>query len=81
MGYFPHPAAPRPDPEPSKPSLLPQYVVAFMLILQAANALYQGVTVITPACADFTQRLNDQFNSALFIAALLYAGGFWRRNP
>ena len=58
----------------------PQYVVAFMLIGQALWALYQGVTFYTPACANFQQQLNDQFNSALLIAALLAAGGFWRKT-
>lgn len=58
----------------------PQYVVAVMLLGQALWALFQGITFYTPACADLSQRLNDQFNSALLIAALLAAGGFWRKS-
>lgn len=56
-------------------------VVALLLAGQALYAIYQGVTIFTPACADAQFRLNDQFNSAIVLAALLAAGGFWSRPP
>lgn len=54
-------------------------LVAILLAGQAAWALLQGAMLFTPACADHVQRISDQFNSALLLAALLAAGGFWSR--
>lgn len=52
-------------------------LVALLLAGQAIYALAHGVTLVTPACADQAQRLNDQFNTAILMAVLLAAGGFW----
>ncbi|MCA0423979.1 MAG: hypothetical protein LCH61_11750 [Proteobacteria bacterium] len=54
-----------------------QFLVALLLGGQVLWAMFQGVTVFTPACADHAARLNDQFNSAILFAALLALGGFW----
>ena len=57
-----------------------QLLVALLLGGQALWALIQGATVFTPACADFSTRVNDQFNSALLFAALLACAGFWSKR-
>lgn len=54
-------------------------LVAILLGGQVLWAMHQGATIFTPACADFTNRLNDQFNSALMMALLLGLGGFWSK--
>lgn len=56
---------------------LPQMLVATLICTQIISAVWNGVTIVTPPCADFGQRVNDQFNSGILLAVVLWLGGFW----